>query len=134
MLIPDKLTLSSTLPTFVNPTTSAGSITLSGTVINGNTATFSTTLTTSIAGNLFRSDIYASNSLESTRTLINTLLAMTTDIKGYVYVSSESVQLELSYNGQNLTVTYSVFNGTGADITLTTQTISLECVQYQLPF
>ena len=134
MINPDNTYLASTLPTYVNPKTSTGTITISGVVTNNTTVNFSGSVTSSISSNTFRSDIYGTNNVTNTKVLLNTLLVMNTNTNGYSYVSSEFVQLEISYSGQTATVTYSVFNGTGANITLTTQTITLTLVEYQVPF
>lgn len=134
MINPDNLNLSSTLPTFINPTTSTATITISGTVANGNTKNFSASVTGNISANTFRADIYGTNNVTNTKVLLNTLLVMSTVVNGYSYTSSELVQIEISYSGQVATVTYSVFNGTGSSITLVNQTITLTLVEYQVPF
>lgn len=136
MINPDNLNIASSLPTFVNPTTSTGTITISGNVGNGVTANFSTTIFTAVPVNLFRTDIYGLNNTTNVKLLLNTLLVMTTQLNGYSYKSTESVQMEIYYNqGLNdVTVQYSVFNGTGGTITLNTQTITASVVQYQVPF
>ena len=134
MINPDNTNLASTLPTFVNPTTSTATITISGTVNNRVTANFSASVTGNISASTFRADIYGTNNVTNTKVLLNTLLTMTTTVNGYSYVSSELCQIEISYSGQTATVTYSIFNGTGANITLTTQTITLTLAEYQVPF
>lgn len=135
MINPDNLNLASNLPTFVNPTTTNGTITISGTVNNGVTANFTGTITSTIPANLFKADIYGANNVTNTKVLLNTLLTMTTAVNGYLYKSSELCQVSISYSSASVvTVKYSIFNGTGANITLNTQTITLTLAEYQVPF
>jgi hypothetical protein len=134
MINPDNLLIASTLPTYVNPKTSTGSISISGTVANGNTANFTGSITSSIVANLFRADVYGYNTVTTTKLLLNTLLVMGTNLGGYSYTSTELCQIEISNSGQTVTVTYSIFNGTGSSITLTAQTINLTLAEYQVPF
>lgn len=134
MINPDNLNLASTLPTFINPKTATATISISGTVTNGSTQNFSANVTSTVTANLFRSDIYGTNNVTNTKVLLNTLLTMSTAINGYSYKSTELCQMEISYSGQTVTVTYSIFNGTGASITLINQTITLTLAEYQVPF
>lgn len=133
-VIPDNLILASELPTFINPITTAGTISINGTIANNATTNFSATLSTTISPNLFRSDIYGLNSITNTKILLNTLLVMERALNGYSYKSTEFVTMNIKYSSSTVTITYSIFNGTGASVTLIPQTIALTLAEYQVPF
>lgn len=133
-VIPDNLILASELPTFINPITTAGTISINGTIANNATTNFSATLSTTISPNLFRSDIYGLNSITNTKILLNTLLVMERALNGYSYKSTEFVTMNIKYSSSTVTITYGIFNGTGASVTLIPQTIALTLAEYQVPF
>lgn len=125
----DKIIFSTLHEAYKNYATTLGSINISGSIPNGNTQNFSTTLSYARLGT--RADIYLDGN--SVKVLAN---ASTTLFSGgpYQYISSENADVFVEYTSSSqITVTISIFNGTGGPITLTTQTISVSFVQYDAP-
>jgi hypothetical protein len=132
----DQVQFASSLPNYINIGTVTGTISISGTVANSTTTNFTTSITVSNKNN--RSDIYASNAANGTKQLISGSNYLSNDVSPgggvYQHKSSEFIQLKTSQSSGNVSVTISVNNFTGASVTLITQTITIEVVQYMLPY
>lgn len=133
MIRPDNVQLASMLPAYVNTSSPTATISISGTIANGNTQNFSTSLAFNVAARNVMADVYGSNNLTGAKFLLNNLLVATSGIE-YSPKSTELCQMELSYNATTITVTFSVFNGTGSSITLNAQTVTIVAPTYKLPF
>lgn len=126
----DQIQFLSTLPQYINIGNQPGTISISGAVANGATVNFSTTVPI-LAKNTF-ADVFITGSVTAKKTQI---VSQNSVSLVYSYLSSESVTCFLSFAPTQLTVTVSIYNGTGFNITgLVPQTISVECIQYNIPF
>jgi hypothetical protein len=110
-----------------NYATPSVGITLSGVVANGATQNFVGTITYDRAGT--RADLYLDGN--GVKVMANAGTRAAGD--AYQYKSTETFSVLIEYSAGAITVTLSIFNGTGADITLTTQTITASAVQYDMP-
>lgn len=124
----DKVQFMSSVDTFINYKTLTSDIDISGTVANGATVNFSTTIPYSRTKTL--ANLYAKN----TNTGKKMPVSGGSRINPYVPKSTETCSQISQYSGNTITVTYSIFNGTGAGITLTTQTIEITAVLFEVPF
>ena len=128
LLKPDKILVTSLFDTYINYETLTTNIIISGNVADTATATFS--------GNIVydrqktRADVYARN------TTTNIKRPVTGGIRQspYTFVSTETCSQTATYNGSQITVTFSVFNGTGAPIVRTAQTMEISAVLYEVPY
>ena len=125
---PDLIRLTSLLDTYLNYGTLVETVTISGSVADGATANFSVSFP--YERSKTRADIYAKN----LTTGIKRPLSGGTRQGPYTFTSSEVFTQTASYNGNVLTVTFSVFNGTGGGITLVTQTMEVSAVLYEVPY
>lgn len=124
----DKVLLTNLVDTYLNYGTLTSPIVISGSVADGATSTFSTPI--AYTRDKTRADLYARN--------------LTTDVKRpisggyrqspYTFVSTETASVSASYASDVITVTFSIFNGTGGPITLVTQTIEISAVLQEVPF
>lgn len=122
----DDLQFSTLLPNFINVQTTPGSITVSGTLADGTTQNYSTTITLSGLTNF--GDVYA------TRAGTKTALVSDSSVSGiFDFASSEFAQNSVDYSGGTVTVTITVNNDTGLSVTLHTQTFAIGVVEYMLP-
>lgn len=134
---PDGLALLTSLPNYINIIPNVtGNLNISGTITNGTTTNFSVSVP--VVPSNTRCDIYGINlnnglkqQLSNSNFISNDIAVSTGGI--YQHKSTEFVQLMTS-QGSNITVTVSVTNFTGSSITLVTQTIQIEVVQYAIPF
>lgn len=133
MIKPDNANRITQLPAFINTSKPTGTVNISGTITNGNTQNFTTSLPFVVVASAVMADVYGFNNVTGTKFLLNNLLVATSGIE-YSAISTELCQLNLSYDATTLTVKYSIFNGTGASITLINQTISITAPIYKLPF
>ena len=125
----DQLQFSSVIPNFINLGTLTGTINCSGTIANGTGANFQVQVNTNNFSTF--NDIKITN----TNTNKSTYLTDTWDIDIlWQFVSTETVQNQVTFIGTLCTVQISVFNGTGGSITLTSQSYTVEIIEYQLPF
>jgi len=124
----DNLSFSTVLPNYIDIGNTSGSIPISGSVADASTATFSTTIQLS-ADHTF-SDIYAFNAAVSGKVQL-----VSPNSISFVYssVSFEVIRVSIVYSGNQVTVTIAIDNDTGAPISLTSQTFTIEVVQYMLP-
>lgn len=133
---PDRIQSSSQLPGYINIGTPTGDIVISGTVGVGATVNFSVVISTSV--NNTRCDIYGKNTTNSNKQLLSTSNYVSNDVALaggiYIHKSTELAQLSLTQSSGSVTVQISIFNGTGASVTLTTQTITISVVEYQVPY
>ncbi len=129
---PDNINFLSTLPNYINLTydtgAPTGTISVSGSIGIGATLTFSTVITTSSQNT--RSDVYGVNS----NTGIKQLLSNTGYPTIFQKTGAEKVNVYIDYAATSLTVSIVVVNNTGAPILLTTQSIVVTVVEYQIPF
>jgi hypothetical protein len=125
---PDKIIFSSSIDTYLNYLTSTANLVLSGNVANGATANF-TAIIPYTRGKT-RADIYARN----TTTGIKKSLSQGGRINPYTFKSSETSAHSVTYSSNRITVVVSIFNGSGANITLTTQTWEISAVFYEVPY
>lgn len=124
----DNIIHTSLVDTYLNYATPKTNIVLSGLVANGNTVNFTGTIPYSRSNT--RADIYAKN--------LNTGEKRPTSggssQSPYQFVSTETASVLVNYDGSNINITFSIFNGTGVDITLTSQTMEMTAAEYQVPF
>jgi len=124
----DQIVHTSLVDTYLNYATQKTNIGISGLVTNGSTVNFTGTIPYSRSNT--RADIYARN--------LNTGEKRPTSggssESPYQYVSTETASVLVNYDGSNINITFSIFNGTGADITLITQVMEMTAVEYQVPF
>jgi hypothetical protein len=129
---PDNINFLSTLPNYISITTDdaapTGTISISGSLANGATQDYSTTI--SLSADSTRADIYGTNQ----NTLIKQLYSNTTFPVNYQNAGGEAATLLTSYSAGSVTVTIELFNGTGGLINLTSQNITVKVVEYQIPY
>lgn len=102
-------------------------INISGTVADVDVANFTAVIPYSRAGT--RADIYLDGN--NVKVLGNVGARAAGDV--YQSVSSETFSVLIHYSSSDITVTLSVFNGTGGAITLVTQAITVSAVLYDMP-
>lgn len=124
----DKVNLTSLVDTYINYDTLKTSIAISGGVANGATANFAGTILYDRAKT--RADVYARNTTTGIKKPITGGIRQ----HPYTYVSTETCSQVATIAGNTITVTFSIFNGTGAGITLTTQTMEVSAVLYEVPY
>lgn len=125
------LTSNSTLSeNYSNYTSPTGSIVISGSVANGNTANFSVAIGFTRANT--KGDIYIYNAATGNKTILKGNRFSTFE-NVYQFVSTEAVSRLVSYTSSSVTVTVSVFNGTGGSINLTSQTLTVALALYDAP-
>lgn len=133
---PDRIQFSTQLPNYINIGTPIDNIVISGTVGIGATVNFSVAVSTSV--NNTRCDIYGKNTTNGNKQLLSTSNYISNDVAPgggiYIHVSTELAQLLLTQANGSVTVQISIFNGTGSPVTLTTQTIIVSVVEYQIPY
>jgi hypothetical protein len=110
-----------------NYLTGTASLVISGNVTDGSTKNFSTTIPYTRSGT--RADVYLDGN--NTKVLANSGPDNTSLV--YTFVSSETIDVLVQYSTTDITILASIFNGTGAPITLTTQTITVSAVLYDAP-
>jgi hypothetical protein len=126
----DQIQFLSTLPQYINTGTASGVINISGAIANGATANFSVTIPLP-AKNTFV-DVFMTDNVTGLKTQLVSINSATLI---YAYLASETVQVSLTYTRTSVQVTVSIFNGTGFTITgLIPQTITVECIEYNIPF
>lgn len=123
----DKVQLSSFHEAFRNRTWPTGSITISGSVAAGASATFSTTF--SLQRNGAVAEIYYEKSGGNPKRKADSGIVL------YDYSGSGTAQIFITYPTTNsITVQISVFNPTGSSISLTTQTYGITAYVFDTPF
>lgn len=125
----DELQFSSVIPNFINIGTIQGTINCSGTIVNGGGQNFQFQVSLN--------DFSTFNDIKITNQNTGncTYFIDTQDIDAiWQFVSTETVQNQVTFIGTLCTVEISVFNGTGGSITLTPQNYTVEIIEYQLPF
>lgn len=127
MLRLDKILFSSELPSYINTADSTANLTVSGSVANGATVNFTAVVT--ILSTTNRCDLYGTNQ----NTITKQLLSNTGFPAIYQNKAGENAQQQILYGTGTITYILSIFNGTGSPITLTSQVIALEVIQYSLP-
>jgi hypothetical protein len=125
----DQLQFSSVIPNFINIGHPTGSVTASGTIPNLSGANFTVNITLGTLNTFM--GVFATNQNTGKRTFINNGSAIATI---WQFVSSETVQDTLTFLGTTATFTIQVSNNTGGSITLTSQTYSIEVVEYQIAY
>ncbi len=125
---PDNINFLSTLPAYIGIGEPTGNISISGSIADGASSNFSVTIPTST--NNTRFDVYGINQNNGTKQL----LSSTNFPLIYQYVSTEIIEMEIAYASSSVTVTFTIFNFTGALINLTNQVIKINVVEYQIPF
>jgi hypothetical protein len=128
MIKPDNISFLSNLPTYINIGEKTGNITIAGSILNGASASFSTSIATSANNNRF--DVYGVN----LNTNIKQLLSNSCFPKIYQNVYFESPRIYTVYTPSLITVTIDVFNGSGLDIILQDQVIAVTVVEYTIPY
>jgi len=123
----DKVLFSTLHESYKNYDTVSGSIAISGSIANGATANFTAVLPYTRTGT--RADVYLDG--HSIKVLANAGDRATSDV--YQFVSSETFATKVIYSTTDITVTISIFNGTGGSINLTSQTITVSAVLYDAP-
>lgn len=126
----DQLAFSSVTANFINVSTPTGVITCSGTIANGSGANFSATV--SLPVNNSYNDVFLLNQNTNNKSYLNNNVESIDSI--WQYVSSETVQVLLTYTPTSATVEISVSNYTGATITLINQAYTVSAVVYNIPF
>jgi len=128
MIRPDQINFLSTLPNYINIGNTPGSIVITGSIADGFSATFSTTIATSRQNNRF--DVYGTNQNTNTKQLLsNTSFPVI-----YQRTSTEAVNSIITYGVASIQVDILVENFTGGPITLVNQTIAISVVQYEIPY
>jgi hypothetical protein len=124
----DRVLTSSFHEAYKNYLTTSGTINASGTVPNGSTVNFSTTINYTRGGT--RADIYIDGN--SVKALANAGGRL---VSGgpYLFASTETASMLITYTTTAITVTLSVFNGTGSSLALTAQALVISVVQYDAP-
>lgn len=102
-------------------------IAISGTIADGDTANFSATIPYSRAGT--RADLYIDGN--GRRALANSG-SRASDVV-YVYASSETFSVLIAYSSTDITITVSIFNGTGSPLSLAPQTLTVIAVLIDAP-
>lgn len=128
MIKPDNISFLSTLPTYIGIGSPSNSFTISGTIPDGSGQTFSTTVLTS--QNNTRFDVYGTNQ----HTNEKQLLSNTNFPSIYQFVSSELLQMTISYSSTSVEVQFQISNFTGASINLINQTILITVEEYMIPY
>lgn len=128
---PDDTLFFSNIDTYLNYDTLTGTVAISGSILNGNSTTFSVNIPYTRANT--RADAYAKN----LNTGIKRPIAGATKLPPYQFVSSETVAQLTVYNeiaGVD-TIRYElvVTNNTGGTIVLTNQTFEITVVLYRVP-
>lgn len=123
----DKVQLTNLLETYINYDTLKSNIVISGNIAIAGTATFSTTIPYTV--NKTRADVYARNTTTGVKRPVTGGLRQSP----YVPVSTETCNVFATYANNLITVTFSIFNNTGALLALTTQTIEISAVLYEVP-
>jgi len=124
---PDNVLLSNLIDTYLNYKTLISNINISGSIGNGNTVNFLTVIPYSRVKT--RADLYAKNLTTGQKRPISGGSRQSP----YTAVSTETCSQLATYDGSTITVTFSIFNGTGGSITLITQTIEISAVLYEVP-
>lgn len=124
----DKVILTNLVETYLNYDTLASNILISGNLAAGATQTFSTTIPY-VRGKT-RADLYARN----TTTNIKRPVTGGARQHPYTYAGAETCDQGASYDGTNITVSFTIRNGTGAVISLTSQTMEISAVLYEVPY
>ena len=125
----DQLNFSSVIPNFINLGTVSLSLPCSGTIANGGGHNFI------VSGNVNDFSTFNDIKITNQNTGVSTYLVSNLDIDTiWQFVSSETVQNQVTFIGTLVTVEISVSNFTGGPITLINQTYAIEIIEYQLPF
>lgn len=123
----DQVTFSTFHEAPQNYLTAPSSINISGNIASGATQNFTGVIPYSRSGT--RADVYLDGN--NVRVMANAGSRAAGD--AYQFKSSETFSVFITYSTTNITVTLSIFNGTGSTITLTPQTIVASAVQYDMP-
>lgn len=123
----DQVLFSSNIETYINYDTLTSNIVISGSVADGATTDFSTSIP--YTRNKTRADIYLRNLTTGVKRPISGGVRQSP----YTFTSSEVCNQRALYNGSAITVTLSIFNGTGGTISLVNQTIEVSAVLYEVP-
>lgn len=124
----DKVLLTNLVDTYLNYGTLTSPIVISGSVADGATATFSTSIP--YTRTKTKADLYAKNLTTGVKRPISGGYRQSP----YTFTSTETASVAANYVGGVITVTFSIFNGTGGPITLVTQTMEISAVLYEVPF
>jgi hypothetical protein len=123
----DQLRFSTVIPNFINIGNLTTNILCSGTYASGGGNNFTGSVTLSSQSNFF--DVYLIN--QNTNQKVSLTSNVDIDLV-WQYVSTEEVQDLVTVVGFDLTATINLFNGTGGSLTITSQTYTMEVVQYQI--
>lgn len=123
----DQVTFSTLHETPKNYDTLTGDIAVSGTVADGATSLFTATFPYSRAGT--RADVY----LDGNDKRVSASSGARAAGAVYSYSSTEDFSAFVSYSTTDITVTLSIFNGTGSPVTLNSQTITAIVVLIDAP-
>lgn len=128
MIKPDMVQFASAIDTFLNYETTTANVTISGSVADGNSKIFQTTIPYSRQKT--RADIYVKNMNTGVKRPING----GPRTAPYQYVSFETIDQYAQYNSNSIIVTFVVTNNTGGLINLTSQTFQVSVVLYVVPY
>jgi hypothetical protein len=124
----DGLQFSTELPNFVNTGKPSVTLTVSGTIADGNEQDFTATLALDPTATF--------NDFKLTSQTAGQATYLTNDnavVPLWIFASSETIQNSLSIIGTTVTFSIQVSNFTGAPVTLRTQMFTLEAIEYALP-
>lgn len=124
----DKVSFTGLTDVFINYATPTSTITISGSVANGATENFSTTVAVDRSDSI--ADIYAENRNTGEKRILNAGSVH----NPYQFVSSETARHNITYSGGIITVTLSVFNGSGSLVNLTSQIWDITVVLYEVSY
>lgn len=124
----DNIIFSSMHEAYKNYASPSDNIAISGSVADGATSNFSVSVPYTRGGT--RADIYLKGN--NKKIWANQGSALATG-GPYQYVSTENADVLIEYTSSSIDVTITIFNGTGAPINLTAQTIEVTVVQYDAP-
>lgn len=124
----DQIMFSTLHEAYKNYANKPGSLMISGNIADGATSTYSVTIPYTRGGT--RADVYLDNN--DTKILANSSSRLETG-DPYQFISLETVSMLIQYTSSSIGLTLSVFNGTGAPITLIPQTIAVSVVEYDAP-
>ena len=129
---PDTTNYTSQLEAYGNYATLTGVITISGSILNGNTSVFDVTIPYTRSNT--RADTYLKNASTGKKTLFNGGVRMSPFENVYQFVSTEVCYRSVAYTSSEIVVGLSIYNGTGGTIVLTNQTLEVSVVLYDAPF
>lgn len=125
---PDIIIEASFLDTYINYDTLSTDVIISGGLAAGDSVTFSGTIP--YTRDNTRADIYVKNM----STGIKRPLSGGPRQTPYTFASSETCSQRAQYSSGNIVVYFDIYNGTGAPIVLTTQTLQVTAVLIRYPY